>query len=420
MMGSLLLAAAAVAAAGPDAAHWRGDLGPPAVRASILGPRGWYGDAAWWGTGADAGCLGAPAASGKQVFLPETDATNGSVAVPKRADDVTCYARTKLRRSFAGRGAAPTRAGPGAGKVVAVTINGELQRMDPNTTAAARVVRPYAALGFEVRVFLTLQSQRPRAHKGEWHASRFKAIPVYDAAAEVALLERLAGVFLDAGAASIETHLYDLARRPPQMPSSFSGANPGKSKSAARFQLVWPSYALHLLVHSAVWADVERWEAAAAREVDFLVKMRADAFWLADAPAPGVAIDAGAATVKACLAWDGLNDKVAVVPRRYAGHWMRLLEAYYDATLSGYKNSEQFQLALARRFHIPVKAEKDALAVQDFYFWLPAVSGDLGCFPWNYAGVLGGGRCACVSDRLCGAVRSAMCAGRRPLGNDGG
>jgi hypothetical protein len=131
---------------------------------------------------------------------------------------------------------------------------------------------------------------------------------------------------------------------------------------------------------------VAAWEAEASRELDFLVKMRADAYWLADAPAPGLALDARAVSVKACLAWDGLNDKVAVVPRKYAAPWMRLLEAYYDHTLAGYKNSEQFQLALSRRFHVPVKAEKYALAVQDFYFWLPDVRGRSGCFPWNYVG----------------------------------
>ena len=200
------------------------------------------------------------------------------------------------------------------------------------------------------------------------------------------------------------------------------------------------------------------WEAEASRELDFLVKMRADAYWLADAPAPGLALDARAVSVKACLAWDGLNDKVAVVPRKYAAPWMRLLEAYYDHTLAGYKNSEQFQLALSRRFHVPVKAEKYALAVQDFYFWLPDVRGRSGCFPWNYVGrparvfasekkqrgPRAGGRRErrrdvrarvgvdaprlpsrdlaadrrCVDRPLCGGVRDRLCAGRRPLGSD--
>ena len=47
----------------------------------------------------------------------------------------------------------------------------------------------------------------------------------------------------------------------------------------------------------------------------------------AQAPAPGVDVDGNAAVVKACLAWGGLNDKVAILPRRYAADWMRLLEA---------------------------------------------------------------------------------------------
>mgnify|MGYP003311202534 CR=1 FL=1 len=49
------------------------------------------------------------------------------------------------------------------------------------------------------------------------------------------MLQRLVDLFLAHGACGVETRLYDLARRPPQMPSSFSGANPGKSLTKARF-----------------------------------------------------------------------------------------------------------------------------------------------------------------------------------------
>ena len=416
-------AALAAAAAPQDPSLWRGYLGEPGsvVRGKILGERGWYGGAELWGDGEERGCLGAPAASGRQIFLPETH-ENGSVAVPARAGDVRCYTRTKWRtsaRSSSGGARCGAYVGaPGGGARVAVTVNGELQRMDPNSTVADRVVGPYARAGLDVVVFLTLQSARPKARGGEWHSHRFKKIPTYDAATEKAIVAHLAERFLASGACGVEARLYDLVRRPPQMPSSFSGANPGKAKHKARFQLVWPSYALHVLVHSVVWADVERYEARTRSHFDFVVKMRADAGWLADAPAPGVSLDGSSVTVKQCLDWGGLNDKLAVLPRKYAATWMRLLEAYYADEILGYKNSEEFQLRLAHAHHIPVRKEPTALAMQDFYFWLPDTTGNLGCFPWNYAGLKPNGQCLCVAQAQCDVVSARLCAGQRPLGND--
>ena len=265
---------------------------------------------------------------------------------------------------------------------------------------------------------VTFMAAMSKTRGGEWHSHRFKTIPSYDEDEERAVLQRLVDLFLAHGACGVETRLYDLARRPPQMPSSFSGANPGKSLTKARFQLVWPSYALHLLVHSAVWADVERYERATTSAFDFVAKMRADAGWLPDAPAPGVTLEGSAVVVKECLDWGGLNDKLAIVPRKYAAPWMRLLEAYYDDVAADYKNSEQFQLRLAHAFHVPVRKEPTALAMQDFYFWLPDARGRPGCFPWNYAGLKPNGHCLCVADRECAAVGDRLCAGQRPLGND--
>ncbi|KAH8059860.1 hypothetical protein JL720_13668 [Aureococcus anophagefferens] len=359
--------ALAAAARVHEPSLWRGHLGAPggSTYAKIFGPGGWYADPLLWGSGDDLGCMGAPAASGRQIFLPETH-ENGSVAIPRRAGDVRCYAKTKARGSA--RRAAPARCG----------------------------------------------SRRPKTRGGEWHSHRFKTIPSYDEDEERAVLQRLVDLFLAHGACGVETRLYDLARRPPQMPSSFSGANPGKSLKKARFQLVWPSYALHLLVHSAVWADVERYERATTSAFDFVVKMRADAGWLADAPAPGVTLEGSAVVVKECLDWGGLNDKLAIVPRKYAAPWMRLLEAYYDDVAADYKNSEQFQLRLAHAFHVPVRKEPTALAMQDVYFWLPDARGRPGCFPWNYAGLKPNGHCLCVADRECAAVGDRALRGSGP------
>lgn len=303
--------------------------------------------------------------------------------------------------------------------LVAVTVNGEVQRLDPNTTIAAHVVGPLARAGLGVVVFLTLQSKRPKTSPREWHSHRFVNMPIYTDNQERDMLERLANRFLSTGAAGVRVSVYSLIRRPPHMPSRYSGARPGNAKQVARFQLVWPSYALHLLVHSMVWRDVREYEEERTLKFDFVYKMRADAGWLADAPLPKVHLDANVVHVKKCLAWRGINDKLALIPRAYADNWMRLLELYYDDTFHGYKNSEQYQLLLSRRYHIPVKSVPHALASLDFYWWLPDRQGQLGCFPWNYAGIVDSQvsqKCDCVDADLCRLVHSRLCAGERPLG----
>jgi hypothetical protein len=365
--------------------RWTGYLGDAELRQSILAPDGFYGPNLW----DRRGCLGAAATSNHQVFLPETR-RNGTVAVPSRARDVDCYVRTRWR-SFA----ANPLATESKGKKIGVTINGELQRVDPNTTISERVIRPYAK-HFDVYVFLTIQGPRPK-HTSNWHVHRFQGLPAYDEREERSVVEDLVDRFLNAGARGVEVHLYDLVRRPPQMPSKWSGANPGKSV-VERFQLVWPSFALHMLVHSLVWSDVLTWERKHG-QLNHIVKMRADAGWLGDAPVVGVDVDDSVALVKACASWGGLNDKMVLLPRRYADRWMDLLTAYYDDQTwqlhkcdqartqrkLGYKNSEEFQLCVARLHHIPYKELGHELPVYDYYWWLRDEKGRKGCFPRNYA-----------------------------------
>ena len=359
----------------------------------------------WYGSVSDTqGCVGDAKLTGRQVFLPEINAT--SVAVPKRARDLDCYARTKFRREYTGVSKEK--------KKIAVTINGELQRLDPNTSIALRVVRPYSK-DFDVTVFLTLQSRRPKMNGNEWHSHRFHGLPTYNDEEEESLLKKLAENFLDHGASRVVAHLYDLIRRPPQMPSKASGAYPGHSENNMRFQLVWPSYVLHLLVHSLVWRDVLLDEKN--RKFDLIFKMRADAGWLADAPVAGKDLDMNAVAVKKCLSWDGVNDKLALIPRAYAGSWLSLLEAYYDPSFHGYKNSEQFQLLLAHRHHIPIIEYPVAFPMLDFYWWLPALDSSRGCFPWNYAGVSASlTKCSCLDAQHCRVLQTKLCAGERPLG----
>lgn len=155
-----------------DPNDWRGlpAAGSP-LRQRILGDKGFYSKPGLWKDG----CLGAPVVGAyNQIFLPEV-APNGSVATPRRAADVTCYVKTRLRQTR--ERPRSTRKGPGAGKRIAITVNGELQRMDPRTTIAERVVGPYAAKGFEVVVLLTLQGPRPAINRGDWHSARFAGLP---------------------------------------------------------------------------------------------------------------------------------------------------------------------------------------------------------------------------------------------------
>ena len=66
------MAGAAAAARVHEPSLWRGHLGAPggSTYAKIFGPGGWYADPLLWGSGDDLGCMGAPAASGRQIFLP--------------------------------------------------------------------------------------------------------------------------------------------------------------------------------------------------------------------------------------------------------------------------------------------------------------------------------------------------------------
>ena len=91
------------------------------------------------------------------------------------------------------------------------------------------------------------------------------------------------------------------------------------------------------------------------------------------------------------------NAGVALVPTLEKRSRTHVIRRYYGDVIfeqrfgerepRGYKNSERFQLLLARRYHIPVRAVETELAVFDYYHWLPDLSGAKGCFPKNYAGV---------------------------------
>ena len=231
------------------------------------------------GIASDEKCIGTilgPGGKGMQWLREVPFGEPTSVVVPNRTDDLDCYVRTKSR-SVVTNPVASQCLQKGAGKkgckkYVAVTVHGEQIRLDPNSTIATRVVRPYVADGHEVVVFLTLQAGRPK--KTSWHYNRFKNLPDYTAEEQKAATGRIVDHFLSTGGASaVVLHTYDLGRLPPMMPSSRSGG-PGKG-SVKRFELMWMSYIIHCLVHSNVWRDVERYEQKTGRMFDLLIKTRA-------------------------------------------------------------------------------------------------------------------------------------------------
>ena len=74
-----------------------------------------------------------------------------SVKVHPRATDLDCYIRTKRRETFVHpAGSHCSRTQNRCKGRVAVTVVGELSRLDPNTTIGSNVVATYANNGFEV------------------------------------------------------------------------------------------------------------------------------------------------------------------------------------------------------------------------------------------------------------------------------
>lgn len=89
---------------------------------------------------------------------------------------------------------------------------------------------------------------------------------------------------------------------------------------------------------------------------------------------------------------------------------MQLFEAYYDESYYGYKNSEQLQKMIAKRYDIPVIERRVQFTVIDFYWWLPSIENKRGCFPKNYAGVSEGCSPCFRHKTQCQFVRKNICA----------
>jgi len=76
---------------------------------------------------------------------------------------------------------------------------------------------------------------------------------------------------------------------------------------------------------------------------DVVIRQRSDAYWLAPLVIKSLPHDA--VSVKKCAHYGGVNDKIAVIPRQFAKHWMELLLDYYISEHrlhQGYPNPESF------------------------------------------------------------------------------
>jgi hypothetical protein len=302
--------------------------------------------------------------------------------------DPRCYIASKFR--FVMRPAAAVsdeESAPSTPKKnVAITIMGELQRIDRKSTIASHVVAPYSKSGHRVTVFLTLQTRRAKV-PSEWHPERFKNLPEFNDQEEVEYARDLAQLFLNAGAKQVIFHGYTLTHLPLLMPS-----RPGGDGRHLRFRSSHTSYTLHCLTRSAVLHDMLRHElVASGGGADFLQKehqlssfsgpdpgifdavleIRGDAYWAEMIPSLE-SLNLSKIHVKACLAWKGVNDKFAVIPRKYAVQWMDLLGAYYNDTLAsmgGYWNSEEMSYKLSLLHGIPVEKHKDSFSTMDYNYW---------------------------------------------------
>lgn len=179
-------------------------------------------------------------------------------------------------------------------------------------------------------------------------------------------------------------------------------------------QQYWNRYQLHRMVAAA--------EVAGGVFYDAVLLLREDAFFL-QPMRPLASFNRSAVSVKGCLPYGGVNDKVAVLPRRFASAWLQsFVQHYADPPHAPplYKNPEQFVQAVAEMEGIPiVEAPNEWLPMLDIRkVETRASHGRLrqegGCFHRTYVGGVASGppsrRCECVAQGHCAAVLGRLCA----------
>lgn len=154
---------------------------------------------------------------------------------------------------------------------------------------------------------------------------------------------------------------------------------------------------------------------------DFVMHVREDSFWLKEMK-PIHHFSDSAVSTKGCLRFGGINDKVAVVPRKFASAWFDIILQNYLYQIPRYKNPEDMSRKNAEVNSIPlVEVPVDYLPQLDIRkvetqtspegrLYQPAASG---CFHPLYAGGKSlepdDKECACVPSGLCKKVQARYC-----------
>jgi hypothetical protein len=188
--------------------------------------------------------------------------------------------------------------------------------------------------------------------------------------------------------------------------------DPGQRCAVA--QQYWNRYQLHRMLLAA--------EQSSGFFYDMVLVIREDAYFL-EPMRPLSEFNRSAVSVKGCLNFWGLNDKVAVLPRRYATAWLQSFVNHFVNPVhrtASYRNPEHFLLTVAESEGIAIVEAPNA--------WLPLldirdvrtivsphgrVRQEGGCFHPIYVGGVAAGykarRCECVAEGHCDAVVKRLC-----------
>eukprot|EP00286_Rhodomonas_abbreviata_P026913 CAMPEP_0181296850 /NCGR_PEP_ID=MMETSP1101-20121128/4922_1 /TAXON_ID=46948 /ORGANISM="Rhodomonas abbreviata, Strain Caron Lab Isolate" /LENGTH=339 /DNA_ID=CAMNT_0023401739 /DNA_START=280 /DNA_END=1296 /DNA_ORIENTATION=+ len=166
---------------------------------------------------------------------------------------------------------------------------------------------------------------------------------------------------------------------------------------------------------------VEQEEVRLGKLYDFIVYFREDAYWLQDIK-PIHVFNRSAVSIKGCLRFGGINDKGAVVPRKFARAWFDVILHHYLYQLPKYKNPEDFNKKAAEVQGVPMVEVPPG--------WFPQLDlrdittkevkgvlrqdGRSGCFHPLYVGGKSlepdDHECACVPKGYCESVKKRLCA----------
>jgi len=247
----------------------------------------------------------------------------------------------------------PTHSGGPSNRRVALTICGELFRFHYNSTVKQLVAHAVKA-GYAVDVFIELAHEthedmlhrqaQTRRYFDESEADAWRNEAKYSKSAQrefsVAEIKAIEGEVRSktklAGGNLVSFRTYkqrSLSAAEPEKFSHFTSGSPQGSEHILQ----------QLYGMLRVWRVVEQYELDQRQFYDVVIRQRSDAYWLAPLVIKSLPHDA--VSVKKCAHYGGVNDKIAVIPRQFAKHWMELLLDYYISEHrlhQGYPNPESF------------------------------------------------------------------------------